>query len=97
MAANPLTYSELEAFERKALVRFTAWETDLLMRVDDVVLAAWAGEQGAATNTPTVANDVEEYPAHDVANIRAMVRSRAAAIRLKNETEAQVRAGKARR
>jgi hypothetical protein len=44
MAANPLTYAELEAFERKALVRFSAWEADLLMRLDDAVLSIWAGQ-----------------------------------------------------
>jgi hypothetical protein len=44
MAANPLTYCELEAFERKALVHFSAWEADLLMRVDDAVITVWAGQ-----------------------------------------------------
>lgn len=77
MSANPLTYAELEAFERKALVRFTAWEADLLMRVDDAVLAAWAGERPAPK--PAQGEPVE---VSDPQNVKALFRGLATRKRL---------------
>lgn len=40
MGLNPLTYLELEAYERKALNPLPAWEARLIMRLDRAVLAA---------------------------------------------------------
>lgn len=40
MGINPLTYLELEAYERKALNPLPAWETALIFRLDRVVRAA---------------------------------------------------------
>lgn len=91
MSSNPLTYTELEAFERKALVTFRAWETDLLMRIDDAVLAAWSGKN-KPVRTPT--NGGVEYAANDIVNLREMVRSRALATKLARENEAKMQAGK---
>ena len=40
MAANPISYADIEAFERKTLQTFSAWETDLIVRIDDTILGA---------------------------------------------------------
>lgn len=45
MGVNPLTYLELEAYERKALNRLPAWETALIMRLDRTVRAQLAAEE----------------------------------------------------
>ena len=50
MAANPISYQEIEALCRRRLVEFTAWEVALLMRLDDAVLAIWA--EKAAKDKP---------------------------------------------
>jgi hypothetical protein len=68
MASNPLTHMELEAFCRLRLVHLTAWEVDVLFRVDDAVQGVWAAEAkrksgGGADN---------EIPASDVKGIKAM-------------------------
>lgn len=39
MGVNPLTYLELEAYERKALNPLPAWETALILRLDRTVRA----------------------------------------------------------
>ena len=70
MVANPLTYTELEAFERKALVRFSAWETDLLMRVDDAVMASWAEQ--APKPKPKGVEKNGEIPMSNTTGIRAL-------------------------
>jgi len=44
MGINPLTYLELEAYERKAINRLPAWETALIMRLDRAVRATLAAE-----------------------------------------------------
>lgn len=37
MTSNPLTYLELEAFERKTAREQSVWEVELIMRLDDAV------------------------------------------------------------
>ncbi|MNQ78171.1 hypothetical protein D3C85_930740 [compost metagenome] len=44
MAANPITYAEIEAFTRITLADLTAWEIALIKRVDLAVLDALAGQ-----------------------------------------------------
>jgi hypothetical protein len=90
MAACPLTYTELEAFERKALVEFSAWQADLIMRLDDAVLAVWA-EKAKPGGSPT------EIVASDTESLRTMVKARAAQKRLEEEARAQARAERMRR
>jgi len=49
MGVGPISYLEIEAYQRLALVRMSAWEVGLLRRLDDavrVVLAAPASRQG---------------------------------------------------
>lgn len=84
MAPNPITYLELEAFERKALVRFTAWETDLLMRVDDAVLAAIAGEKPITASTKS-----EPVPASDPKGVKALLRGIATQKRVQAEAKSR--------
>ena len=69
MVANPLTYTELEAFERKALYSFTAWEAEMLMRLDDAVLAVWAGQMPKPK--PKVMPN-GEIPVSNVKGVRAL-------------------------
>lgn len=45
MTVNPLTYLELEAYERKRLNFLPAWETELVMRLDRTVRATLAEEE----------------------------------------------------
>lgn len=52
MAANPITELEFEAFCRRRHIRPTIWEGDMLMRLDDEVLAAKANPSAAATDDP---------------------------------------------
>lgn len=90
MASNPLTYSELEAYERKALVRLSAWETDLIMRLDTAVLATWAGSVSAPTTQAD--REAEGIPVTDVASLKVAMRARAALHRKIAEDKAQARA-----
>ena len=92
MAANPLTYTELEAFERKALVRLSAWQADLIMRLDDAVLAVWNEKARKATdrNEPTT-----ELPVTDVSGLKAMFK--ATAERKRMEAQAREQAKQQRR
>ncbi|MBP8062385.1 MAG: hypothetical protein KAY29_00805 [Brevundimonas sp.] len=70
MAANPISYQELDAFCRARLVELTAWEAGLLMRLDDAVLAIWA-EKSAKTK-PTGAAP-EPIPVSDTGSVRALL------------------------
>lgn len=46
MAANPITETELEAYCRRRHIVKSVWEGDLLMRLDDAVMAIWAEKAG---------------------------------------------------
>lgn len=39
MAANPITYEAIDAFCRRTCMALSAWETDLIVRMDDAILA----------------------------------------------------------
>lgn len=75
MAANPLTFTEIEAFGRLTRVQLTPWEVRLIERLDDVALAP--SRQAAAPTT----DKPEPIPVENVAGIRTFLRSRAAARR----------------
>lgn len=87
MAANPLTYQELEAFERKNLVCLSAWQADLIMRLDDAVLAVW-NQKALRTGSD---NQTTDIPVSDVEGIRAMVKARAAQRRMEEQNRQQAR------
>lgn len=81
MASNPLTYSELEAYERKSKVCFRAWEVDLIMDLDDVVLAGWAEQSAPATAPPgkkPAPHEAGPIPASNTGAVKAMLQSLAA-------------------
>lgn len=72
MAANPITEQELAAYCRRRHVPLSIWEGDLILKVDDAVLAVWA-EQTKTTS----ANSGQPVPISDTAGVRALFRSRA--------------------
>jgi hypothetical protein len=78
MAANPITYQEVEAYERKSLARLTAWEVGVIMRLDDAVLGVWANNQKPAPKPDAPADPI---PANDTVNMKAMFRGLATAKR----------------
>lgn len=85
MAANPITYEAIEAFERKALVHVPAWECDLLMRLDDAVMVALnppKGETLSPSGKPRAPSQQSDegmmVSVHDTAGVRAVMRGLAA-------------------
>jgi hypothetical protein len=62
MAANPLTYQEIEAFTRLERVDLRPWEVEVLCRIDDAVLGVWANESrpstGASVKDPEAVRSV---------------------------------------
>lgn len=89
MAANPLSYQELESFRRQTLVELSAWETALLMRLDDAMLEAISGSKPTATDKP----DDDPIPVTDMAALRARLKSTAAQARLIQEAREAKRSG----
>lgn len=67
MAANPLLPSEIEAYERKALVTFSAWQFDLICRLDTAVRAAWSSKEPK----PTRARGDRQIPATNIKGLKA--------------------------
>jgi hypothetical protein len=53
MAPNPITYQEIEAFNRLTCARLGPWEVDLICRLDNEVLKAMAERQAAGEGAPT--------------------------------------------
>lgn len=74
MGPNPISFLEIEAYERKALVRFSAWETELLTDLDDVVVrhALQKIERNNTTSKPG------QVPANNPKAVKAMFRGLAA-------------------
>ena len=70
MAANPLTFSDIEAFCRLRLVRLSAWQVGLLCRIDDAVLAVWNEQIPAPARKPA---EDRAIPASNTAGVRAMM------------------------
>jgi len=68
MGINPLTYLELEAYERKALNPLPSWETALIMRLDRTVRATLAAEE---KNDKSEADT--EVSVNDSAGVRSLL------------------------
>lgn len=86
MAANPISLLELEAYERKFLVQFGAWQTEVICRLDDAVRAVWH-EQTAKPKRPLTAAAVAampsaQIPLSDSAGIRSLFKGIKTAKRL---------------
>lgn len=45
MAANPITYGEIDAFNRLTFAGLGPWEVDLICRIDSAVLSVLSGQQ----------------------------------------------------
>lgn len=69
MAANPITEEALEAYCRRRLVDLSVWEGDLLIRLDDAVLAIWAQQAKAPAKGQEM---TEEIPVTDTAGVRGI-------------------------
>lgn len=77
MAANPITDEGLEAFCRRRLLDLSWWQKDLLFRLDDAALSAWAGDRKAARQArdePTIDAD-KQIAVGDAKGLKAMLGS----------------------
>lgn len=92
MAANPLTFTEIEAFARLSRIELSAWEADLYCRLDDATLAAW--RESAPSGNADEPSEVEAIPVTDTKRLRDMLRGTAARTRLIAENKAQAKAAR---
>jgi hypothetical protein len=76
MGVNPISYQEIEAFCRLCLVDLTAWEVDLLVRLDDAAIRAINGE--APKPPPKTDEPLGPIPVSDVKAIKGLFRGIAA-------------------
>jgi hypothetical protein len=76
MAASPIMASEVEALARQLRFPLTPWMAEVVYKLDDVVLATWAGEapKPKGRSEPDAAIPVDRPDA-----IKAMLRGIAAA------------------
>ena len=74
MAANPLTFVEMEAFERKALISFSAWEADLIMRIDDTILDVFARNAPKSSGKTKATDEPEGIPINDGKSLKGLLR-----------------------
>lgn len=82
MAANPITFHDIEAYCRLTLTELSAWEVDVLCRVDDAVLAARA-ETERRKNARS--EETAEIPVSDVKGVRSLFRGIATRKRVENQ------------
>lgn len=72
MSVNPLTFEQIEAAERKALLWVPPWEAIVLMRLDDAILGALRGRQPTPPNTPDA--PPEQISMKDGRGVRALMK-----------------------
>lgn len=73
MAANPLTYQEIDTFDRRTFAGLSAWDIELICRLDDAVLFASQEKAGKADrNAPH-----EPVPVDNVKGLKALFRGMA--------------------
>lgn len=70
MAANAITYAEIDAYDRRMSADLSIWAVRLIRRIDDAVLAIMA----PASEPPADPNMAGQIPASDVKSLRAMFR-----------------------
>lgn len=82
MAANPVTFQEIQAFDQLNRLRLKPWEVRLLERLDDIALAAHDARAKAAQAGEPDADDTmvsgAPIPITDVKRMKAMLRGLAA-------------------
>lgn len=71
MDVNPLTYAEIDAFFRRSLIEPSAWEVDLLTRLDDAALSAM---RGGSRPAPKPTDPPEAVPVENVSGLKALFR-----------------------
>lgn len=84
MAANPISYSEIEAYCRLSLIQPTAWEVGVLRRLDQAVLKV-AGEK--AKRATRAKDEPAAIPVQNTGAVRALFTD--IAIRKRAEAEAK--------
>lgn len=89
MAPNPISYQELEAFERKSLLTLTAWEAETLLRVDD----AFLNMATKVAKPPSQATKSEPIPASDAQGVKALFRGLATQKRVQAEAKSKSNGG----
>lgn len=67
MSANPITFAEIEAFDRLTYAGLGPWEVDLICRLDDAVLTVFAEK---AAKKP---GEVEIVPFEDGEAVKAFM------------------------
>lgn len=70
MSGNPISYTEIEAFARSLRTQFTAWEIDVLVRIDDAFLNA----EASVPSKPASDNEAAAIPVSDAKGVRNMFR-----------------------
>lgn len=68
-----MTYTELEAFQRTRLIKLSAWEVELIMRLDDATLEGWASKTKTTAKTPEEGNKVEMSDSKGVRNFMSFL------------------------
>ncbi len=71
MALNPLTYTEIEAFVRLTHTALSAWEVDVICRLDT---AARAAMDQKAVRPPKATDPPEAIAASNTAGVGALLR-----------------------
>lgn len=70
--ADPITYSEIGAFNREMLAGLMTWEKDVLIQLDDAVLAIVNKTKGPSDGKSKSVGD--NIPAHEPKTVLAMFR-----------------------
>lgn len=70
MGPSPVTYLEIDAYERLTFARLTAWQVALIRRLDDALLAIFARDAAK----PVEKDAAEEIPATDARALKGLFR-----------------------
>lgn len=75
MGIGPITYLEIEAYQRLEIVRMTAWEVGLIRRLDDAVRVVMSDKPSAPAAAETIKPDI---PIQNTGAIKTLFRGLAA-------------------
>lgn len=73
MAANPITFQEIEAYCRLSLVVMTPWEVSTLRRMDDAMLGV-VSKRSPANRKPGAEPEAEPVSVKDGTGMKALFR-----------------------
>jgi hypothetical protein len=77
MAANPITYDEIGAYDRETFAGLSVWAKKLIRRIDDAVLRVVAEEREKEAPAKSEVGG-NQIPVTNTKGIRAMLRGLAA-------------------